>query len=84
MEKEEEKLYIAKTKADKRQGFLSLAAAATSLFFFFFFFFIKAFVATNMCLSQEAYFYLDQTFVATKVILVAAPANDSFHRLTVV
>ena len=83
MEKEEEKLYIAKTKADKRQGFLSLAAAATSCFCFLFFF-IKAFVATNMCLSQEAYFYVDQTFVATKVILVAAPANDSFHRLTVV
>ena len=82
MEKEEEKLYIAKPKADKRHGFLSLAGAAT--IYILFFIFIKAFVATNMCLSREAYFYHDQTFVATKVILVAAPANDSFHCLTVV
>jgi len=59
MEKEEEKLYIAKTKADKRQGFLSLAAAATSLFVFFFFFFHQSFcsdkhvfVARSILLSR--------------------------------
>ena len=31
------------------------------------------FVATNMCLSRQ-----NTSFVATKMILVAAPANDSF------
>ena len=33
MEKEEEKLYIAQPKADKRHGFLSLAGAATGIIF---------------------------------------------------
>ena len=43
MEKEEEKLYIAKPKADKSQGFLSLAGAATSI----------TFVATKVLLQYQ-------------------------------
>ena len=42
------------------------------------------FVTTKICLSRQAYFYWDkrrvlsrQTFVKTKMILVAAPTNDS-------
>ena len=43
MEKEEEKLYIAHPKADKRHGFLSLAVAATSIIF----------VATKLLLQHQ-------------------------------
>ena len=42
------------------------------------------FVATNTCLSRQADFCHDQTFVATKMVLAVAPANGSFHRLAVV
>ena len=43
------------------------------------------FVATKLCLSRQkyqAYFFRNKTFVATKIILVAAPANDTYHLLT--
>ena len=33
----------------------------------------------NKSLSQQAYFCCDKTFVVTKMILVAAPANDSYQ-----
>ena len=37
-----------------------------------------SFVATNIILSRQAYFCRDKhMFVATKMILVAAPANDN-------
>ena len=37
----------------------------------------KRFIATNIILSRQAYFCGDNRRVATKLILVAAPANDS-------
>ena len=47
----------------------------------------KYFVATKLCLLQQAYFCCNKrrvccnkTFVATKMILVAAPANDCFEQ----
>ena len=35
------------------------------------------FVVTNLCLSQETHVCGAKTFVATKMVLVAAPGNDS-------
>ena len=35
------------------------------------------FVATNMCLLRQTHVCCDKTFVATKIILVAAPASDT-------
>ena len=40
------------------------------------------FVVTNTCLSQQTCVCHDKTFVATKMILVAVPANDKIHPLT--
>ena len=37
------------------------------------------FVMTNTCLSQQTRVCCNKTFVMTKMILVAAPTNDSFH-----
>ena len=37
---------------------------------------------TKICLLRLAYFCHDKTFVTTKIILVAAPANDSFLAVT--
>ena len=36
-------------------------------------------VMTNTCLSQQTCVCCNKTFVVTKMILVAAPTNDSFH-----
>ena len=40
----------------------------------------RCFVVTNTCLSRQTSVCRDKTFVATKMILVAAPANDSLAR----
>ena len=43
------------------------------------------FVATDTYLSRQAYFCCDKTFVATKIILVAALANDrNYHLVSVI
>ena len=39
----------------------------------------KSFVARNTCLSRQKFCRSKHTFVATKIVLVAAPANDNSH-----